>query len=89
LKVGVFSTSLPPEVIEFSKTFMHQPVRILVEEDEHILDKFKQFYVNVGEEYLKVDVLCDLFETLAITQSVIYADTNRKVCACSHIRNFA
>jgi len=38
-----------------------------------------QFYVDVGDEDYKLEVLCDLYETLAITQSVIFANTRRKV----------
>lgn len=79
LQVGVFSATLPPEALEITKKFMHKPVRILVKRDELTLEGIKQFYVDVGEENFKLDVLCDLYETLAITQSVIFANTRRKV----------
>ena len=55
-------------------------VRILVKRDELTLEGIKQFYVNVEKEEWKLDTLCDLYETLAITQSVIFANTRRKVC---------
>ena len=54
-------------------------VRILVKRDELTLEGIKQFYVNVEREEWKLDTLCDLYETLAITQSVIFANTRRKV----------
>ena len=54
-------------------------VRILVKRDELTLEGIKQFYVNVEQEEWKLDTLCDLYETLAITQSVIFANTRRKV----------
>jgi hypothetical protein len=54
-------------------------VRILVKRDELTLEGIKQFYVNVDKEEWKLDTLCDLYETLAITQSVIFANTRRKV----------
>ena len=54
-------------------------VRILVKRDELTLEGIKQFYVNVEKEEWKLDTLCDLYETLAITQSVIFANTRRKV----------
>lgn len=57
---------------------MSNPVRILVKRDELTLEGIKQFYVDVGEEQYKLDVLVDLYETLAITQSVIFANTRRK-----------
>lgn len=54
-------------------------VRILVKRDELTLEGIKQFHVNVEREEWKLDTLCDLYETLAITQSVIFANTRRKV----------
>lgn len=57
----------------------HVQVRILVKRDELTLEGIKQFYVNVEKEDWKLDTLCDLYETLAITQSVIFANTRRKV----------
>ena len=56
-------------------------MRILVKRDELTLEGIKQFYVNVEKEEWKLETLCDLYETLAITQSVIFANTRRKVCA--------
>ena len=60
-------------------------VRILVKRDELTLEGIKQFYVNVEKEDWKLDTLCDLYETLAITQSVIFANTRRKASACSRV----
>ena len=79
VQVGVFSATLPPEALEITRKFMTKPVRILVKRDELTLEGIKQFYVNVDKEQWKLDTLCDLYETLAITQSVIFANTRRKV----------
>lgn len=79
IQVGVFSATLPPEALEITRKFMNKPVRILVKRDELTLEGIKQFYVNVDQEDWKLDTLCDLYETLAITQSVIFANTRRKV----------
>jgi translation initiation factor 4A len=79
LQVGVFSATLPPEALEITRKFMNKPVRILVKRDELTLEGIKQFYVNVEKEDWKLDTLCDLYETLAITQSIIFANTRRKV----------
>jgi hypothetical protein len=40
---------------------------------------FCQFYVGVDKEDWKLDTLCDLYETLTITQAIIYCNTRRKV----------
>lgn len=79
IQVGVFSATLPPEALDITRKFMNKPVRILVKRDELTLEGIKQFYVNVEREEWKLDTLCDLYETLAITQSVIFANTRRKV----------
>ena len=39
----------------------------------------RQFYVAVEREEWKLDTLCDLYETLTITQAVIFCNTRRKV----------
>ncbi|GLT61249.1 hypothetical protein SLA2020_339710 [Shorea laevis] len=59
-------------------SFYHQRFRILVKRDELTLEGIKQFYVNVDKEEWKLETLCDLYETLAITQSVIFVNTRRK-----------
>lgn len=79
LQVGVFSATMPPEALEITRKFMNKPVRILVKRDELTLEGIKQFYVNVEREEWKLDTLCDLYQTLAITQSVIFLNTRRKV----------
>ena len=58
---------------------MRNPLRILVKADELTLDGIHQFYVAVDAEEWKLDTLCDLYETLTITQAVIFCNTRRKV----------
>ncbi|URE01025.1 eukaryotic initiation factor [Musa troglodytarum] len=79
IQVGLFSATMPPEALEITRKFMNKPVRILVKRDELTLEGIKQFYVNVEKEEWKLETLCDLYETLAITQSVIFVNTRRKV----------
>ncbi|GJS51612.1 eukaryotic initiation factor 4A-15 [Tanacetum coccineum] len=79
IQVGVFSATMSPEALDMTKRFMNKPVRILVKRDELTLEGIKQFYVDVEKEDCKLETLCDLYETLAITQSVIFVNTRRKV----------
>lgn len=44
-----------------------------------VLSGIKQFYIAVEREDWKLDTLCDLYETLTITQAIIYCNTRRKV----------
>tara|TARA_B110001452_G_scaffold199650_1_gene169595 strand:- start:1097 stop:1678 length:582 start_codon:yes stop_codon:yes gene_type:complete len=66
--VGLFSATMPADVLELTSKFMRDPVQILVKRDELTLDGIKQFYVMVEREEWKLDTLCDLYETLTITQ---------------------
>jgi translation initiation factor 4A len=51
----------------------------LVKKDELTLEGIKQFYVAVEKEDWKLDTLCDLYETITITQACIFCNTRRKV----------
>jgi len=79
VQVCLFSATMPLEVMEVTKRFMRDPVRILVKKDELTLEGIKQFYIAVEREDWKLDTLCDLYETLTITQAIIYCNTRRKV----------
>lgn len=78
-QIVVVSATMPPEVIEVTDKFMTKPVKILVKRDELTLDGIKQFFIAVDEEGWKFDTLCDLYDTLTITQAVIFCNTKRKV----------
>merc|ERR1712137_1406187 len=52
---------------------------VFVMEDELTLEGIRQFYVAIEKEEWKIDTLCDLYETLTITQAIIYCNTRRKV----------
>jgi ATP-dependent RNA helicase len=78
-QVVLVSATLPHEVLEMTTKFMTDPVRILVKRDELTLEGIKQFFVAVEKEEWKFDTLCDLYDTLTITQAVIFCNTRRKV----------
>jgi len=79
VQVCLFSATMPDEILEISQRFMRNPVRILVKRDELTLEGIKQFYVAVEKEEWKLETLCDLYETLTITQAIIYCNLRRKV----------
>jgi ATP-dependent RNA helicase len=78
-QVVLVSATLPQEVLDMTKKFMNEPVRILVKRDELTLEGIKQFFVAVEKEEWKFDTLCDLYDTLTITQAVIFCNTKKKV----------
>jgi len=70
---------MPTEVLEVTQKFMRDPIRILVKKDELTLEGIKQFSVAIDREEWKLDTLCDLYETLTISQAVIFCNTRKKV----------
>ena len=77
-QIVLVSATLPHEVLEMTHKFMTDPVRVLVKRDELTLEGIKQFFVAVEKEEWKFDTLCDLYDTLTITQAVIFCNTKRK-----------
>merc|ERR1712137_190185 len=78
-QVILLSATMPSDVLEVTTRFMREPVRILVKKEELTLEGIRQFYINVEKEDWKLDTLSDLYETLTITQAVIFCNTRRKV----------
>jgi ATP-dependent RNA helicase len=78
-QVVLMSATLPASVLEMTQKFMNDPVRILVKRDELTLEGIKQFFIAVDEEDWKFDTLVDLYDTLTITQAVIFCNTRQKV----------
>jgi ATP-dependent RNA helicase len=78
-QVILVSATLPHDILEMATKFMSDPVRILVKRDELTLEGIKQFFVAVEKEEWKFETLCDLYDTLTITQAVIFCNTRRKV----------
>eukprot|EP00602_Paraphysomonas_sp_CaronLab_P004617 CAMPEP_0185017320 /NCGR_PEP_ID=MMETSP1103-20130426/285_1 /TAXON_ID=36769 /ORGANISM="Paraphysomonas bandaiensis, Strain Caron Lab Isolate" /LENGTH=401 /DNA_ID=CAMNT_0027546665 /DNA_START=18 /DNA_END=1223 /DNA_ORIENTATION=+ len=75
----IFSATMPLEVLEVTRKFMRDPIRILVKKDELTLEGIKQFFIAIEREEWKLETLCDLYTTLTITQAIIYCNTRRKV----------
>lgn len=79
VQVNLLSATMPDEVMEVTNQFMRDPITILVKKEELTLEGIKQFYVQVEREDWKLDTLCDLYDTLSVTQAVIFCNTRRKV----------
>ena len=78
VQVALFSATLPTEVLEVAGKFMRDPVRILVKKEELTLEGISQFYIALDLEAHKLDTLCDLYESLTITQAIIFCNRIRK-----------
>jgi ATP-dependent RNA helicase len=78
-QVVLISATLPQIVLDLSQKFMTQPIKILVKRDELTLEGIRQFFIAVDKEEFKFDTLCDLYDSLTITQAVIFCNTRNRV----------
>ena len=78
LQVVLCSTTMPPDAFEIAERFMKNRVQFLAKWEE-LMEGIRQFYIDVEKESWKLDTLCDLYDTLNITQTVIFCNTRRKI----------
>jgi len=78
-QIGLFSATMPPEALEITKHFMNNPIRIIVKKEEVTLQGILQYYVALENSKHKFDTLVDLFGSLSVSQSVIFANSKRTV----------
>jgi len=71
----LFSATMPKEILDLTQYFMKDPVSILVNKEELTLEGIKQFYIDLQSYRWKFDVLYDIYDTINITQCIIYVNT--------------
>ncbi|KRY49326.1 Eukaryotic initiation factor 4A-III [Trichinella britovi] len=79
IQVVVISATLPHEILEMTGKFMTEPIRILVKRDELTLEGIRQYFVHVEREDWKFETLCDLYDSITISQAVVFCNTRHKV----------
>lgn len=78
VQVCLFSATMPPPVLDLCGKFMRNPHTILLPQDAQTLEGIKQFYVAVDDD-VKIWALRDLYDSVSIAQSVVFANTRRRV----------
>jgi len=78
-QVGLFSATLPPEVLEMTEKFMKTPIHIVLKKEDVTLSGIRQYFVNVDKDDFKLDTLVDLYDRLSVSQSVVFVNTRRRV----------
>lgn len=78
-QIAIFSATMPQEVLDVTTHFMKNPVQILVKKDELTLEGIRQFYIAIENEQSKFDTLLDIYDTLTISQAIIYCSSKKKV----------
>ena len=79
VQAALFSATMPPEFFELTSKFMRDPIKILVEPEKLSLNGIKQYYINVDRNEYKYEILCDLYDVLSLSQSIIYCNSRKMV----------
>lgn len=79
LQVVLFSATLPPEILELTKEFMRNPIRITMEAERLNLECITQYYIALRHDGDKYDTLKDLFSVISVNQTIIYCNSIHRV----------
>ena len=79
IQVILISATMSINVFNASKQFTHEPIKVLLKNNEVIIDLISQFYLDVETEELKFDTLLDLYNLVSTSQAIIFCNTIRKV----------
>jgi len=77
-RLALFSATMPDHVVEVAETYLSEPVRILLPQDEVTLEGIKQYYVELEREDWKLSVLLDLYQQVTVNQALIYVNKRQK-----------
>ena len=78
-QICLFSATMPEEILELSNNFLNNPKKILIKNEELTLEGITQFYVNVIKYNWKYDVLKDIYDTINISQCIIYINSKKNL----------
>ena len=77
-RIAFFSATMPPEVRELADKILTDPVRVTLKIAGVKLDGIKQYYVSLDDEKWKLDAFSDIFESLTISQSIIFVNSKER-----------
>tara|TARA_B100000900_G_scaffold403042_1_gene409638 strand:- start:800 stop:1942 length:1143 start_codon:yes stop_codon:yes gene_type:complete len=78
-QICLFSATMPQEMLELTDKFMNNPERILVNKEELTLEGISQYYINTKVNHWKYDVLTDIYDSIQISQCIIYINSKNKL----------
>jgi translation initiation factor 4A len=78
-QVILFSATIPDSLKEITSKIMRNPEEILVKSDMLTLEGISQFYVSFENDNEKLEALQDLFESISVSQCMIYCNSVKRV----------
>ena len=77
-QIGLFSATIPPEIIKLTESIMNNPAKILVKKENLTLEGIKQYYLSCSNDTNKYDNLYEIFANIDVNQCIIYCNTKEK-----------
>ncbi|KAL1928837.1 hypothetical protein VTP01DRAFT_2623 [Rhizomucor pusillus] len=71
-QIVLFSATFPENVRKFAPRFAPDANEISLRREELSVDSIKQFYMDCKSEEHKYEVLCNLYDLLTVSQSIIF-----------------
>jgi len=78
MQVALFSATMPDDVVDLANSLLQNPARILVPPTDVALEGIQQFCVNIDREEWKLDALCEIYQSLNISQALIYCNKRQR-----------
>lgn len=83
VQVGLFSATMPVDLLQLSEKFMRDPVKVLVKAEMLSLEGISQYYIALdGEQseidHIKVETLKDLFGDISVSLCIIYCNSVKR-----------
>jgi translation initiation factor 4A len=73
-RLGMFSATMPVEVLDLAERYLQNPVRILTPPEEVRLEGIQQFHILLDREDWKIEALADLYKHMTINQAIIFVN---------------
>lgn len=77
-QIGLFSATIPPEIIKLTESIMNNPAKILVKKENLTLEGIKQYYLSCANDASKYENLYEIFANIDVNQCIIYCNTKEK-----------
>jgi len=79
VQVALFSATIPTDVMDLTKRFLIDPIKITMRNEQLNLDCIQQYYIALQNDQDKYATLKILYENLNVAQSIIYVNSVKRV----------
>jgi translation initiation factor 4A len=79
VQVALFSATMPDSFKDITTRFMRDPIQLYVDAEMLTLEGIEQYYVEVNDDNEKVMTIKDLFDTISVSQCIIYCNSVSRV----------